>query len=72
MEGDRAYFARRAQEEYAAAMRASNLNARGAHTDMARRYSALAWEIARHELAWGIGEEDPLLHRDLRHGGGAR
>jgi hypothetical protein len=50
MEGDAAYFARRAREERIAAMKAAHPNAREAHLDMARRYHELASAIASHEL----------------------
>jgi hypothetical protein len=45
MEGDAAYFGRRAQEERVAAMKAAHPAARRAHLDMARRYSDLATAI---------------------------
>ena len=64
MEGDAAYFRRRADEEYAAAMKATHPKAREAHTKLAITYSELAHSITKHETAWGIGEsDDPLtLH----------
>lgn len=45
MELDRVYFARRAAEEKAAAMRAAHPSARSAHLDLAARYSDLAEHI---------------------------
>ena len=72
MEGDGAYFARRAREEYAAAMRAAHLNARSAHIELARRYSVLAREIGQHERAWGIGAGDDLGSQTRWGTGGSR
>ena len=48
MEGDFAYFSRRAQEERVAAMKAPHPSARQAHIDMADRYDELARAIASH------------------------
>jgi len=45
MEGDAAYFSRRASEERTAAMKAAHPNARQAHIDMAGRYDDLARSI---------------------------
>lgn len=42
MEGDLAYFRRRASEERAAASRADNLQVKNAHKELARRYEELA------------------------------
>jgi hypothetical protein len=54
-------------------MRAEHLNARQAHVELAKRYSALAHEIERHQFAWGIGQsDDPLLGRDFCSSGGSR
>lgn len=47
MEGDTVYFARRAQEERVAAMKAPNQRARQAHLEMADRYDGLASATGR-------------------------
>lgn len=49
MEGDAAYFSRRANEERVAAMRAAHPRARQSHVEMAERYDELAGAIASHE-----------------------
>ena len=54
METDAIYFARRAAEERAAAMRAVNLKARKAHREMAERYDDLASAIAGRERALNL------------------
>jgi hypothetical protein len=73
MEGDAAYFGRRAREEYAAAMRATHPNVRQTHVELAKRYSILAHAIEGHEIAWGIGSsDDPLSGRNLRSAGDRR
>jgi len=45
MEGDAAYFSRRAQEERLAAMKAPHPHAREAHLELANRYTQLAVAI---------------------------
>ena len=45
MEGDAAYFFRRASEERAAAMRSANPHARQSHLELARRYDDLVTAI---------------------------
>jgi hypothetical protein len=45
MEGDAAYFSRRAQEERRAAMKAPHPHAREAHLELAERYRQLAVAI---------------------------
>ena len=52
MTGDAAYFAERAGQERAAAMQATNLQAREAHLEMAKRYD---------ELAHALGSPEPVL-----------
>lgn len=47
MEGDAAYFDRRAREERTAALKALHPEARKAHLEMAGRYDELASAIAR-------------------------
>jgi hypothetical protein len=49
MEGDAAYFGRRAREEREAAMRAAHPAAQHAHLEMARRYDDLGTAIASSE-----------------------
>ena len=49
MEGDRAYFIRRAAEERAAALSAIHPDARRSHIEMAERYDELALAIGVHE-----------------------
>ena len=49
MQGDSAYFAERAKQERAAAMRASSRQAREAHLEMAKRYDQLADSRVAHE-----------------------
>jgi hypothetical protein len=50
MEGDRAYFIRRAAEERAAAVSATHPDARRSHFEMADRYD---------DLAMNIGDDQP-------------
>lgn len=54
MESDATYFARRANEEREAAMKAVQLIARQIHIDMAGRYDELAGAIAMREQELGI------------------
>jgi hypothetical protein len=54
MEADAVYFARRASEERAAAMRAVHLKARQAHREMASRYQDLATSIGSPEGCLGF------------------
>ena len=59
MNGDAAYFQRRALAEREAGMRAAHLNAREAHLEMARRYEEFASALASHEGALlGFGSSD--------------
>ena len=51
IEGDAAYFTRRAQEERLAAMKAPHPAARQAHVELAERYRDLAASIASHDPA---------------------
>jgi hypothetical protein len=61
MEGDAAYFSRRAEEERNAASKAIHLKAREAHSELANRYEDLASAIAARQRTWGIGQaDDPL------------
>ena len=46
MEGDATYFARRANEERAAALKAAHPTARRCHLELARRYDELAGAVA--------------------------
>ena len=48
MEGDHAYFCRRAQEERQAAMKAPHPAAREAHIELAERYNEMAAAIGAH------------------------
>jgi len=57
MESDRIYFARRAAEEKAAAMRTAHPNARSAHLDLAARYGDLAEHIGRSDRRAGVAAE---------------
>ena len=57
MELDRIYFARRAAEEKAAAMRTAHPNARSAHLDLAARYGDLAEHIGRSDRRAGVAAE---------------
>ena len=50
MDGDFAYFSRRAQEERIAAMKARHPTARRAHIDMAERYENLAAAISAQDV----------------------
>jgi hypothetical protein len=54
MEGDRAYFGRRAIEERIAAMKSAHPNVRKTHLDMAARYEELAQAISAREKALGL------------------
>jgi hypothetical protein len=54
MEGDAAYFTRRANEERESAMKAAHPNARRAHLTMAGRYSDLAHSMIAEEQSWGL------------------
>ncbi|MFL6752752.1 MAG: hypothetical protein ACJ8D5_09895 [Sphingomicrobium sp.] len=54
MESDTVYFARRASEERAAAMKAPHPAARAAHLDMAARYDDLAGAIQVRERFLGL------------------
>lgn len=54
MESDTVYFARRASEERAAAMKASHVTARQAHLEMAQRYEELATAITARERYLGL------------------
>lgn len=49
MEGDAAYFSRRANEERVAAMKAAHPRARQSHLVMAERYDEFAGAIASHQ-----------------------
>lgn len=49
MESDVAYFSRRANEERAAAMKATHPQARQSHLELAERYAELAGAIASHQ-----------------------
>jgi hypothetical protein len=51
MNGDAAYFRRRAVEEKIAGMRAAHPRAREAHLQMARRYDEFASALTSHEGA---------------------
>ncbi len=54
MVGDAGYFARRASEEKAAAMKAIHPSARQAHLEIAERFQELARSISDHERALGL------------------
>lgn len=54
VEGDAAYFSRRASEERAAAMKAAHPKARKAHLDMAGRYDDLAHSITARDRHLGL------------------
>ena len=54
MEGDAAYFARRASDERTAAMKAAHPNARKSHLDMAERYDDLARSITARDQYLGL------------------
>lgn len=54
MEGDAAYFRRRAVDERAAALKAKHPNARQAHLDLAHRYDDLARSILERDQHLGL------------------
>ena len=54
MESDRLYFARRAVQERAAAMRSEHPRVRQVHLEMAMRYEELLVAIGRREREAGI------------------
>jgi len=49
MEGDAAYFARRAEQQREAALKAVHPAARTAHIELANRYEELALAIGSHD-----------------------
>ena len=60
MEGDAAYFGRRAEQEFSAAVDTKDPAARRAHFEMAARYNDLAHEIREQELALERNYRDPV------------
>lgn len=54
MAGDSAYFARRAEEERFAALKAVHPGARNAHLELAMRYADLSLAIRNREWQLGI------------------
>jgi hypothetical protein len=58
MEGDTAYFRRRASDERAAAMKAPHPRARETHLELAGRYDDLANAIEGRERYLGLDQED--------------
>ena len=56
MEGDTAYFRRRAADERAAAMKAAHPKARDAHLEFASRYDDLANAIEGRERYLGLNQ----------------
>ena len=54
MESDAVYFGRRAKEERAAAMKATDPRAREAHLELAGRYDELATAISSHLQTVGV------------------
>ena len=58
MEGDTAYFRRRASDERAAGMKASHPRARKSHLELAGRYDDLANAIEGRERYLGSGQKD--------------
>ena len=59
MEGDAAYFDRRASQEREAAMKAAHPKARQAHLDLAARYDDLAHSITAREKYLGLDLDNP-------------
>ena len=58
MEGDTAYFRRRASDERSAAMKAPHQRAREAHLELAGRYDDLANAIEGRARYLGIAQKD--------------
>ena len=58
MEGDTAYFRRRASDERAAGMKAAHPGARDAHLELAGRHDELANAIERRERYLGLDQKD--------------
>ena len=58
MEGDAAYFARRASQEREAALKAAHPSARQAHLELAGRYDDLAQSIIARAKHLGVALDD--------------
>ena len=58
MDGDTAYFRRRASDGRAAAMKAAHRRARDAHFELVSRYDELANAIEGRERHLGLDQED--------------